>query len=104
MWDGLTRDAGVPFTRCGSAECDCFWRAFDESVQHQLDRADLAYNQPLTLKPYAVAILRIGDAIVAPKLFPARIAGTFRTLLDPAKERLEGAMHPLTNVLQYLTV
>ncbi len=69
-------------------------------MQHQLDRTDLAHYQPCAFEPYAVAILRIGDRVVASKLFPARETNLFRAMLHPSKERLKRKMHAIADILQ----
>ncbi len=55
------------------------------------------------MEPHTVAILRIGHAVVAPKLLETRIAGVF-TGLEAAKECLECQIDPNMNVLQDLRV
>src|SRR5436190_23531128 len=66
-------------------------------------RADLGEDQPITFEPCAIAILRVGDRVIAPKLLETRIARV-DPRLEAAKERLECQIDSDLNVLQDLTM
>jgi hypothetical protein len=76
---------------------------FDRTMQDDLDRPDLAKDERATVQSHAIAVLWIGDAVVAPKLFETGIAWVF-TGLDAAKECLECRIDPNMNVLQDLRI
>ncbi len=71
-------------------------------MKNGLDNADL--GQPYcTLFQHKATFLWIGEAVVLPLSFEARIARRF-TVLDAPKERLEGKVHALHHILEYLRV
>ncbi len=80
----LSRETGEPLAGARPGERHRLGRPLHWPVQNKRYRTDhLREDQPLTLQPHAIAILRVGDAIVA------------TVALEPGKARLASArFHP----------
>jgi hypothetical protein len=100
----LTRDAGVPLAGCGSTECDGLGRAFYGPMQDNRHRANFREDEPIAVKPHAIAILRVGDTVVAPEALEAWIARIVSPFFYTAKEGLKGQINALCHVLQHLAM
>ena len=101
----LAREAGKPLAGVRTGERDRLGRAFHRPVQDDMHRANhFGENQPLTLQPHPVAILRIGDTVVSAEAFEAWEADCFGSRFHPTKAGLKGESHPDADVLAYLTV
>jgi hypothetical protein len=102
LWLDFNREADVPLTRSSAAQCDGLDRAFDWTVQDDMDCTNFREDEAITGLPYAVPVLRVGDRIVATKTFETRIARVFGSLFHAAKERLKCEINTLRDVLQHL--
>src|SRR6266511_4180261 len=105
-WQGmrvrLTGKADVPLAGTRTRQRDGLGRTLHRAVHHHMHRADFGEYQSIAFQAHTIAVLRIGDAIVAPELLEARKADFRRTFLHTAKERLERQINPHLNVLQHL--
>ena len=54
----------------------------------------LREDEPFTLPPHPVAVLRIGDAVVPAETFEARETDFFGSLFHPTKEGVKCEIHP----------
>ncbi len=95
-------EANVPFADA-ALNRDRFDVAPHGTVQNNLHVANLRQSQHSILQRRAVAVLRVGDAIVSPIAFEAwiaRLVARFHT----TKEGLKGKINAHLNVLQHLGV
>src|SRR5262249_17275553 len=100
----LARKRYVPFASMSAAQGDGFGYTFYRSVQHDLNRTDFRKDQSIAVKPNAIAILRVGDAVIAAKTFETRIADLLCAFLHTTEESLKSQIDPELDVLQHLAM
>ena len=69
---------GVPLARARTSQRDRFERSFHGVIQDDMHRADFGEDQPVSIKPHPIVILRIGETVVAPCALKPRGAGSPR--------------------------
>src|SRR5690606_6353028 len=100
----LAREAGVPLAGARPPQRDRLGRPLKGTVQDDMHRANFGEDEPVTVEPHAIAILRIGETIVATVALEAGETRLRLTGRNSAKEGLERHFDALRHVLQDLAV
>src|SRR5581483_7827060 len=103
-WQGLrgnisARDDGIPPIRF-FGDRDGFGRAFQRARPAHGDASDLAQHEKAVIESRAVAILLVGETVIAVAPLEARCLPSFH----PAEERLIGLVQSRQDILQDLRV
>src|SRR5262249_15798878 len=89
LWRCFNAQAGIPFPCSRAPERDRLDLSSDRPMHDDLNRPDLAQREGVPFQAHTVAILRVGDTVIAAKALEARVADFLFACLEATKERLE---------------
>jgi hypothetical protein len=96
--------AGIPFTCSRAPNRDRLDFSLNRSMQDDFHRPNLTHKKRVPFQSHTIAILRVGDTIIAAKALVSRVAAFLFACLDTTKKRLECQIDTDLNILQDLAM